>query len=385
MRKGEHRVINNHSEMPLRRLPSDCRTIAEPNDGWSYAHHAALAAFGGRLYATWSSSRRNEDDCGQRVMISRSEDFFHWTPPVPLLDSQMGEHSELVLTAGGMYVHDGVLRAYFGRYEYPPSCLRTDASLPEGRALRPKAEDDPGHMHTAMGVLSTRDGEHWTSPRLLPVPVVPNHGPQPTASGRLIVAGGTMFPYTDDPSGEDGYQLTGIYGDAFGDDPPYDDSAAIELVTKARGWDAPLLCEGAFFQTDDGVIHMMLRSNGPFLWCTESRDDGATYSEPHPTAFSDDKSKFHFGRLPDGRFYAVSNPVTGGGRNPLVLSLSKDGENFDVRYILRDEPYEKRYPGMYKGGLYGYPHTVIAGGFLYVIYSKRKEAVEVTRVPLSAL
>ena len=372
-------MINNRSELPLRRLASERQTVAGPAGGWSYAHHAAAAFFQGRLYAVWSSSRRNEDDCGQRVMLSASPDFFHWSPPRPLLDSQQGEDSELVLTAGGLYVHEGVLRAYFGRYEYPSSCLRN------GGRLRPKAEEDPGHLRTEMGVLSTRDGEHWSAPRLLGVPVVPNHGPQPTASGRLIVAGGVMYPYTDDPSGEEGFKVTGIYGDAFGDRPPYDDSAGIELVTRARGWAAPLLREGSFFQTDDGVIHMMLRSNGPVLWCTESRDGGTTYGEPYPTEFTDDKSKFHFGRLPDGRFYAVGNPVAGGGRNPLVLSLSEDGENFNLRYILRDEPYEQQFPGMYKGGLYGYPHSLIADGYLYVIYSKRKEAVEITRVPLSAL
>lgn len=372
-------MINNHTGRPLKRLEAERQTIYEPDRDWSYNHHAAVAVFKGRLYALWSSARRNEDDCGQRVMLSHSEDFLHWSAPRPLLDSQQGRQSALVLTAGGFYCHGDVLRAYFGRYEYPASCLR------EGGTLRPEAKDDPGHLDTGMGVLSTADGESWTAPRLLGVPAVPNHGPQPTRSGRLIVASGVMYPYSDEPSGEGPFTLTGIYGDAFGDRPPYDDSAAIELVTRARGWAAPLLCEGSFFQTDDGVIHMMLRSNGPQLWCTESRDDGATYTEPFPTEFSDDRSKFHFGRLPDGRFYAVSNPVTGGGRNPLVLSLSEDGENFDTQYILRDEPYAQRFSGMYKNGLYGYPHTTVADGFLYVIYSKRKEAIEITRVPLAAL
>jgi len=40
---------------------------------------------------------------------------------------------------------------------------------------------------------------------------------------------------------------------------------------------------------------------------------------------------------------------------------------------------------MYKLGMYGYPHTLIRNGYLYVIYSKRKEGIEVTRVALSEL
>lgn len=369
-------MIRNELPKAMSKLPSERRVIAPPTDRGAYAHHAAVAAFRGRLYATWSSAKRNEDDCGQRVMLSVSEDFEHWTDPVPLLDVSRDDPAGLVLTAGGFYAAGDTLHAYFGRYEYPAESLR------ENGTLRPKAEDDPGHLGTETGVVSTTDGEHWSAPRMLGLPLVPNHGPQKTRSGRLILAGGVMFPYSDDPSGVGRFEVTGIYGDAFGDARPYDDSAAVELVTRARGWDAKLICEGAFFQTDDDVIHMMLRSNGPVLWCADSFDNGASYTDPYPTGFSDDSSKFHFGRLPDGRFYAVSNPVTGGGRNPLVLSLSQDGELFDTAYILRDEPYEKHYPGMYKGGLYGYPHTLVHDGFLYTIYSKRKEAIEITRVAL---
>ena len=128
---------------------------------------------------------------------------------------------------------------------------------------------------------------------------------------------------------------------------------------------------------------MMLRSNTPHLWHTESRDNGETWSEPAPTGYSDDSSKFHFGRLPDGRFYGVSNTVPDSSRrNPLVLCVSEDGVNFDQHFILRDEPYEMKAEGMYKGGHYGYPHTLIHENYMYVIYSKCKETIEVTKFSL---
>ena len=66
-----------------------------------------------------------------------------------------------------------------------------------------------------------------------------------------------------------------------------------------------------------------------------------------------------------------------------MLCVSEDGENFDRHYTLRDEPYTKKYPGLYKGGVYGYPVSLVHDGYLYVIYSKHKEAIEVTRVALS--
>src|SRR5208283_4945690 len=117
---------------------------------------------------------------------------------------------------------------------------------------------------------------------------------------------------------------------------------------------------------------------------TESRDNGATWSAPLETEFSDTNAKFHFGRLPDGRFYYVGNPV-GDGRTPLALSLSREGVKFDEHFILGSEHYAMRRPGGGKGGEYGYPHTLIHVGYLLVIVSRQKEAVEVLRVALADL
>ena len=140
---------------------------------------------------------------------------------------------------------------------------------------------------------------------------------------------------------------------------------------------------------DDGVLYMMLRSNTEWLWCSDSSDDGLTWSEPYATEYSDGVSKFHFGRLPDGRFYGVSNAypdfLYGDCRKTLYICVSEDGENFNSRYIIRDEPYAKRFEGRNKDGQYGYPHTLIHEGYMYVIYSKRKENVEVTRFSLEQL
>ncbi len=56
---------------------------------------------------------------------------------------------------------------------------------------------------------------------------------------------------------------------------------------------------------------------------------------------------------------------------------------FDRHFILADEPYEMQRQGMHKGGMYGYPHTMLHDGYLYAIFSLRKEAVAALRVPLS--
>lgn len=369
-------MINNITQSEAIKLNSVKSTVYDPVVGWSYSHHAHITFFKGKFLAIWSNGRVNEDDLGQRVMLAESLDGEKWDNLRPILTPEMLGDAKKVVTATGFHIYNDTLYIYYGSYNY-----EMDSQQDEN--TRPAA--DAHHINTDLGYISTTDLANWSEPKSLGINIIPNHGPQKTNSGRLIISGNVMFPYTDNPNGVDGYKITGIYGDAFGDKEPVDDSESIQHVTKFNGWDARLICEGSFYQTDDDVIHMLLRSNSRCLWHTESKDDGVTWSNPEATDYSDDGSKFHLGRLPDGRFYCVSNAKVRGGRCPLDIYTSEDGENFNKHFIIRDEPYQMQIEGMYKGGTYGYPHTLIHEGYMYVIYSKRKEAIEVTKFKINQL
>ncbi len=369
-------ITNGYSPNAGRpKLQVETSVIYWPDGGWTYSHHPHIALFKNRLYAFWSNGRVNEDDVGQRVMMAVSADFSNWSDPRPLVDSMDGKHSQLVLSAGGVYQDGDRLSVYIGSFEYRPEALIRGA----------RTQHDRGHMDTTLFVVTTRDGVEWTPACNLGLPIAPNFGPQPTSSGRLILCGGTMFPYTDDPGGLTGWWLSGIYPQD-GTTEIYDDSASIWRYKEMMGWPGPL-CEGSFFQTDDGVLHMMLRTNTSRLWVTESGDDGTTWSAPRATAFTDNATKFHFGRLPDGRFYYVGcpDPEPRWQRNPLVLSLSEDGYRFRRHFILGDEYFARKHEGMHKNGNYGYPHTLLHDGYLYVIYSICKEGVAVMRAAIDTI
>lgn len=363
--------------------------IYEPVNDWSYSHHQSITFFKGKFYAIWSNGRRNEDDPEQRVLISSSEDFYSWTDPTPLVDSKQGEHSSLVLTAAGFHQNEDTLVAYLGKYEYELDYLKRNQVQKDGylSIKMPKPTDRRtrgcmGHMGTELWAISKKRQESWGNLENLNLPIVPNHGPQKTHSGRLIISGNVSYPYTDERSGLADWAMSGIYPSNM--DPVYDDAEAFWVVKEMRGWDVGL-CEGSFYQTEDNVIHMLLRSLTSYLWVTESSDDGITWSDPKPTKFTDNNTKFHFGSLPDGRVYYVGCPDPEGSRTPLVMSVSKDGRNFDRHLILGSDEYVSKREGRAKGGQYGYPHTLVHDGYIYIIISRCKEAVQVIRISLSEL
>lgn len=348
------KMINNRPAGPMKVPETEKATVYQPDGSWTFSHGPIITYFKDKFYVMFSNGRENEDDCGQRVMISSSSDGLNWSKPKPLVDSIMGEHSELVLQATGFLVNGDTLTAFYRSGEYPAHKLR-------GKNLRPVEDGTINHKNHA---LATTDRENWTDAGTV---TFGRGGFGITKSGRIISAGPPIFPYTDDPSGVGEYHL-----------------AVLDMSNiQARG--ANMLTESCMYQTDDYILHMMFRTDTGYIWASESYDDGETWTEPYPTEFTNDTSKFWFGRLPDGRFYCVSNPIMGSNRNPLVLSLSSDGFNFSDQYLLRHEPYELQYPGMYKGGVYGYPHAIVEDGYMYVVYSKHKEVIEVTRIALSEL
>ena len=69
----------------------------------------------------------------------------------------------------------------------------------------------------------------------------------------------------------------------------------------------------------------------------------------------------------------------------LAISLSRDGLNFDRMAVIKFIAPPRRHEGKFKGAGYQYPHSVVVGNFLWVIYSVNKEDMEVARIPLADL
>ena len=347
-----------------------------------YSHHHQIVSLDGRLYATWDNADVHEDSAGQRMMIATSDDDgATWSAARPLIGRRPGEFGEAVVTSMGLRVHDGRMIAYWGHYDYTAEAHRL--LLEQTTGLNGKADlSVRWHQNVFTGIHVSDDaGETWHEAGRIDR-FIPNLAPHELASGRLVIPGQMWYPWTDDPAGIDGWTVAGV--PRLPED--HVDCTQGFWYAKASRGDAYTCCEGSCYQTDDGVVHMMLRTETDRLAVTESHDNGVTYGEPMLTDFTDCHCRFHFGRLPDGRWFATSCPEPGSHRTPLVLATSDDGVRFDRHYVIGGEPNRPpRAVGIQKFGRYGYPSWHISGDTMYVIYSIAKEDIAMVRVPLDAL
>ncbi len=356
-------IYNNYiSETGLQKLKIERQFIYLPKNEWMYSHHPFITHFKNYFIAVWSNGMIDEDKPGQRIVFAISKDFFNWSTPQVLAAPSAKRNDTLgILTAAGFHQFNDTLVVYYGEYSQNRSNTKLCAKI-------------------------TTDGEHWSNPIDLHIAVNPNYGPQIISSGRLIICGNFTFPYTDDYRGLSNWTISSFYADSlFKEDNP------ATFYSPAEKNSLPPLCEGSFYETDDHVLHMLLRVTGKGwkgkLWQTKSNDNGTHWSFPVETNFSDNDSKFHFGRLPDKQFYYVGIPDTlhHYARTPLVLSLSDNGLFFNKHFIIADELYTLQKEGLWKGGQYGYPHTMIYKNDFYIIVSRQKEAIEIIRLKIDQL
>lgn len=324
------------------------------SSAYKYAHHPFITYHNGLFFAMWSAGLKDEDSPGQSVMYSLSKDAIKWSDP-EILVSYDQISPQCILTACGFYEYGGNLLAYVGSYEYKG----TELQIPSP------------HKNTMLYYCSYENG-NWVNLTQTGLQIVPNHPPF-EVNNRLIISGNISFPYTFDLSGRSGWKWTTLpcikNTEEF-----YDDSFMITTVRCKN--DDTFICEGSIYETAGKRIIALLRSNKHILYSSTSCDKGVTWSEPIETNIRDCNSKFHTGKLPNNKIYLIHNPLRQGikaDRGILSILTSNDGYVFDHEYVIADELIPLKYPGSFKGGTYGYPHSIIVDDKMYVICSINKE------------
>ncbi|MBQ5841487.1 MAG: exo-alpha-sialidase [Clostridia bacterium] len=336
------------------KIKSDVAIVSDYEPEYGYKHHGGLAWFKGKFYASYSRGMVGEDAPGQCMMVKSSEDGLNWSEPTvigPSIDTGYGWSANI---SGFLYSTGERLYAYYMEHHFTP-----ENYTPDGVWIKQLVR----YLKTIRRVTYTDDGIHWSRPEV--IDIASNEAPRKSLTGRWFGGAGARLITADAPNGVN-WRPVGM-------------SDAQRNTSRDRG---AILTECSWFQTDDYVLHQMIRSDTGMLWLSESFDNGATWTNPEPSNFTAAVSMPNFGRLPDGRIYFVGGPDPR-NRYPLVLHVSEDGLLFDKGYILRDEPYQMKDMGFGKGGEYAYPEVLIHGDYMYVLYSKQKEVMEITRVKLS--
>lgn len=353
-------------------------TIVHKASSWdaAYSHHPQVAAIGDRLWATWSLGHLHEDGPGQIMVYATSDDLGQtWTTAQSLVPATQGENGPTCITSGGLHVGQDSIAAYYSSYEITPAAMALFMESGLDRWNKPGLRT---LQDVHAGVYVSQDGgASWNSTNCRLPGFIPNLSPVRLSSGRLLLTGHLLHAYTDDPAGLSGWHIAALPGVPEG------------YYEWARGFCPPTglaaelgVCEGSVYEIPGQPLRMMLRTNRARLAVVESCDNGATWSEPRLTDFTDCGSKMQFGRLPDGRYFALSCPdpnvpESSLRRTPLVLAVSSDGNVFDRHFLLGDEPDAPlRYPGAYKHGRYGYAYAQVVKDHLVVINSVGKEDIE---------
>jgi len=127
-----------------------------------------------------------------------------------------------------------------------------------------------------------------------------NEGPRPTRGGRLIATGCKAI----------GSPVVFLFD-------------GLEPLSPPRVVDIPMPSNGepSWYQTEDGRIWMFARDEAASvrLCLSWSDDEGETWSVAAPTDFPDCMSRFHAGRLPDGRASALFCKSSSSSSSSFVL------------------------------------------------------------------
>ncbi len=363
----EAQRIHNKTVYPTTKIDSDVAVVSGFDDEWSFKHHPTLAYFKGKLYAAFTYGYEGEDHPGQHMVVSSSEDFYTWSEPKTIGPSTKGVAGDTAVFPVGMFESNGRLYAQYYAGDFAAECF-----------------DENGNFNTKSSwkredycyLTWTDDGENWSEPMKIP------HGyllgsdlRKSFISGKWISAWGVQFFWSDDR-----------YPDIFKFDQNYLTNEQRADAKKRNGGTS--LSESSWYETKDGVYHILIRSDTGYLWHFKSDDGGKTLTDPYPTRFGTTNSQVEFIQTSTDFIIGVGEPYQAYDpwiHYPLQIWTSTDGYNFDRSFILRDEKYQIQKPGYSKGGYFAYPDLVIEGDYLYVLYSKMKEVIEISRVKLSDL
>lgn len=388
----------NYSTETAKRIPIEHVSILSPREGASYMHHSCIIFYKGKFYVTFSLGEIHEDDCRQKVMMAVSEDGVHFSEPVEIFSGKELGDPDLVTAGAPSHVDEktGKLIFAFGAYAWDP------AYLVNGHR---RDNNDYGKL-PGKTYIKEFDGESFSPAKPSVVGVLSK-----IADGHYLSVNNISVVVASDQYGTDAKHVNVL---GLTEEELSTGDVVQTIAERSAQIGAPYyLCETQYWDRGNGKLRLFFRpekyfpefacerfkgseimqkaiplSKEEYHYAADSEDWGHTWTLPYKTDFKGDVSLMALGRLPDnGPYYYVGNEDASRlyHRDPLVLSLSDDGENFDRHYIIAHGGHQERFRGICKGGMFAYPHVLIHEGYMYVSYTIFKEEIAVARIALADL
>jgi hypothetical protein len=334
----------------IQHIRNSSRTVVHYGNEFngSYNHHNQIGKFKGKYYFAWSNGARNEEDAGQRILVSSSADGRVWSEPSIVADVKPGEqwaHNCVAVHADAKVLSIIVMTE---ETEHDEAATGMRRVKPEDAFIDVYQSID-GEMFEKAS--SYGKGIKWLF-----------EAPRPTLQGHMMCICTTK---RDGPAaliwkGADIREMPEI----------------VKIPEPEGAWFP--YGESTWYQLDSGLITAFWRDEEAScrLYWNYSEDGGFTWSKPMLSDIPNSMSRVYAGRLSDGRHYLVGNaiPILL-DRRPLMLLLSDDGITFSKVRIINDDPTEMRRKGLLKSNGHQYPCCLADGEKLLVAYDSNKEDI----------
>lgn len=324
-----------------------------------YNHHNQIVKFKDKFYFAWSSGWYNEEDAGQRVLMSVSTDYCHsWSQSWVVLAPEKGE--TIAHNCVALHVQDDAMYVFIMTED-----TIHDETVTGMRRIKPDSHE--------VRIFKSTDTKNWEQ-----VYTFGNkvkwifEAPRLTKEGRLLCVCNTCH---------EGPAIMLWPGNDITETPEF------IFVPEPEGASFPY-GESTWYQLDNGRIVIFWRDEGAScrLYVNWSDDGGRTFSVPILSDIPDSMSRVYAGRLSDGRYYICNNAISMLlDRSPLMLMLSDDGFTFNKVYMINDGPTIQRYKGLLKINGYQYPCCLVDGDNLIVAYDANKEDPTVDVIDVTKL
>lgn len=332
----------------------------------AFNHFVAMIDYQDKFYIMWGNHPYGEDGPGQRILMSSSEGWGKWSEPKVLFDPPCPVEPESATDNGPHLTPDrwsiirGKLYAIVynfvtGEWNYLLAReVYSDGSLGVPFILRtiPSKAELPDFMKD-----------------------LPNAGFVTPLANEL----NEWYKQSDQISwwanANDGVQRPGVDGENLIESFTYraSDNRQV-LLLRSHGWpQQPTHNNRLYVSFNDGV---------------------GGWPTPYPTDIPDAPSRTEAVKGEDGTVYLIGNQIAYEfdkpiylDRDPITISVSKDGYVFDKAYALRvGAPKTYRFDGITRRNPgFAYSSSFIKNGWLYISYSLNKEEIGISRVKLSEL